>query len=149
MDTGRLTDLPCRRSSIPGGKPGDRTDEPHELPSETSGGAVRDRCQLLPGRNFAGKKDWANALTGYEERIGEIVQSAGKNAIVSCPDLIFELKNYNRAETLLRSAESDHLSQENKLEAMRGLCAVSINYSNGPRQRQRQVSSSTPRAAVR
>lgn len=71
---------------------------------------------------FAGKKDWANALTGYESVSAKSPNRFAEKAVLSAARIyFFELKNYNRAETYYGQLSQITFSQENKLEAMRGL----------------------------
>ena len=74
------------------------------------------------GEIYYGKKDWANALTGYETVAANAPNSYAERAILAAARInFFELKNYARAETYYIQLKKEASNQENQLEAMRGL----------------------------
>ncbi len=71
---------------------------------------------------YNSKKDWNNALPGYEAVIaGAPNQYAERSALIAARIAFFELKDYARAETFYTQLKQWAVGQENKLEAMRGL----------------------------
>src|SRR6185295_1446315 len=71
---------------------------------------------------YNAKKDWNNALAGYEAVAAEAPNKwAERAALTAARIYFFELKNYNKAETYYAQLKQITSSQENKLEAMRGL----------------------------
>ncbi len=74
------------------------------------------------GEIYNGKKDWANALSGYEEVAAEAPNKYAEKAILQAGRIyFFELKDYAKAETYFGQLKSITSGQENRLEAMRGL----------------------------
>jgi TolA-binding protein len=74
------------------------------------------------GEIYNGKKDWQNALSGYEEVAAEAPNKYAEKAVLQAGRInFFELKNYAKAETYYGQLKSLTSSQENRLEAMRGL----------------------------
>lgn len=68
------------------------------------------------------KKDWSNALAGYESVAADAPNKYAERAILTAARIyFFELKNYTKAETYYTQLKQITSSQENKLEAMRGL----------------------------
>ncbi len=71
---------------------------------------------------YNGKKDWNNALAGYELVAAEAPNKYAERAVLTAARIyFFELKNYPKAETYYAQLKQITSSQENKLEAMRGL----------------------------
>ena len=71
---------------------------------------------------YNAKKDWNNALTGYESVAADAPNKYAERAVLTAARIyFFELKNYARAETYYAQLKQITSSQENKLEAMRGL----------------------------
>jgi tetratricopeptide (TPR) repeat protein len=74
------------------------------------------------GEIYNSKKDWNNALTGYEEVAAEAPNKFAEKAVLQAARInFFELKNYAKAETYYSQLKGLTSSQENRLEAMRGL----------------------------
>jgi len=74
------------------------------------------------GEIYTEKKDWNNALTGYEEVAERAPNKYADRAILQAARInFFELKNYPRAEAYYGQLKQITSNQENKLEAMRGL----------------------------
>ncbi|MFI5133025.1 MAG: tetratricopeptide repeat protein [Chitinophagales bacterium] len=74
------------------------------------------------GEIYNSKKDWNNALTGYEAVAADAPNRYAEKAILNASRIyFFELKNYEKAETYYAQLKQITSSQENKLEAMRGL----------------------------
>lgn len=74
------------------------------------------------GEIYYDRKDWNNALSGYE-RVAEKAPNkfAEKSALQSARIYFFELKNNVRAESYFALLKQITSSQEYRLEAMRGL----------------------------
>jgi TolA-binding protein len=71
---------------------------------------------------YYAKKDWNNALTGYNAVAANAPNKYAERAILTAARInFFELKNYTKAETFYEQLKQITSSQENKLEAMRGL----------------------------
>lgn len=74
------------------------------------------------GEIYYNKKDWNNALSGYEAVAANAPNKYAERAILGAARIyFFELKNYAKAETYYAQLIQITSSQENKLEAMRGL----------------------------
>lgn len=68
------------------------------------------------------KKDWNNALKGYEAVAANAPNKYAERAILEAARIyFFEKKDYPKAETYYTQLNQEASSQENKLEAMRGL----------------------------
>jgi tetratricopeptide (TPR) repeat protein len=71
---------------------------------------------------YNAKKDWNNALAGYETVAAEAPNKWAERAVLTAARIyFFELKDYNKAEKYYAQLKQITASQENKLEAMRGL----------------------------
>ena len=71
---------------------------------------------------YNGKKDWKKALAGYEAVAADAPNPFAEKAILSAARInFFEIKDYVKAETYYTQLKDIANSQENKLEAMRGL----------------------------
>jgi tetratricopeptide (TPR) repeat protein len=74
------------------------------------------------GEIYNSKKDWNNALAGYEDVAANAPNTYAEKAILAAARIyFFELKNYSKAETYYSQLNQVTSSQEDKLEAMRGL----------------------------
>lgn len=74
------------------------------------------------GEIYNSKSDWPNALNGYEAVAAEAPNKyAERSALAAARINFFEIKNYARAESYYAQLKQITSSQENKLEAMRGL----------------------------
>jgi TolA-binding protein len=74
------------------------------------------------GELYNAKKDWNNALSGYESVAADAPNKYAERAILSSARIyFFELKNYGKAETYYTQLIQETNNQENKLEGMRGL----------------------------
>jgi TolA-binding protein len=74
------------------------------------------------GEIYNSKSDWNNALTGYEAVAAEAPNKYAEKAVLGAARInFFELKNYAKAETYYAQLKQITSTQENKLEAMRGL----------------------------
>lgn len=74
------------------------------------------------GEIYSSKKDWNNALTGYETVAANAPNNFAEKAILAAARInFFELKNYAKAETYYIQLGRETSNQENQLEAMRGL----------------------------
>lgn len=71
---------------------------------------------------YNSKKDWNNALIGYDAVAANAPNQYAERAVLTAARInFFELKNYAKAETYYIQLKNITASQENKLEAMRGL----------------------------
>lgn len=71
---------------------------------------------------YNGKKDWNNALRGYEAVAKDAPNEFAERSILAAARIyFFEIKNYTKAEAYYVQLKQVTASQENKLEAMRGL----------------------------
>lgn len=71
---------------------------------------------------YNSRKDWNNALAGYDVVASQAPNTYAERAILTGARInFFELKNYSRAESYYTQLKQITSSQENKLEAMRGL----------------------------
>lgn len=74
------------------------------------------------GEIYSGKKDWNNALNGYETVAANAPNNYAERAILAAARInFFELKNYAKAETYYTQLGREASNQETQLEAMRGL----------------------------
>lgn len=74
------------------------------------------------GDIYNGKKDWNNALSGYEAVAANAPNKYAERAILAAARIyFFEKKDYNKAEVYYTQLAKEASTQENKLEAMRGL----------------------------
>ena len=74
------------------------------------------------GEIYNSKSDWTNALNGYEAVVAEAPNKyAEKAALTAARIYFFELKNYAKSETYYTQLKQITSTQEDKLEAMRGL----------------------------
>lgn len=79
-------------------------------------------AQFYRGELYYPKKDWTNALSGYEAVATLAPNKFAERAVLQAGRIyFFELKNYSKAETYFEQLKSIANSQENRLEAMRGL----------------------------
>ncbi len=74
------------------------------------------------GELYNTKKDWNNALSGYETVAENSPNKYAERAILAAARIyFFELKNYAKSEAYYTQLIQETSSQENKLEGMRGL----------------------------
>jgi len=79
-------------------------------------------ASFYKGEIYNSKKDWNNALAGYEPVAENAPNKYAEKAILAGARIyFFELKNYPKAETYYAQLIQVTSSQEDKLEAMRGL----------------------------
>ncbi|MEP7377781.1 MAG: tetratricopeptide repeat protein [Chitinophagaceae bacterium] len=85
-------------------------------------GVYANDASFYLGEIYNGKKDWKNALTGYEDVAINAPNKYAERAILAAARInFFELKDYAKAETYYIQLNKEASNQENKLEAMRGL----------------------------
>jgi tetratricopeptide (TPR) repeat protein len=85
-------------------------------------GADAVDANFYRGEIYNSKGDWNNALTGYEAVVSQAPNKyAEKSALTAARIYFFQLKNYAKAETYFTQLKQITSSQENRLEAMRGL----------------------------
>lgn len=85
-------------------------------------GAYSLDANFYLGEIYYDKKDWANSLSGYAVVAERAPNKFAEKAILQAARIyFFEQKNYTRAETYYSQLKQITASQENKLEAMRGL----------------------------
>jgi TolA-binding protein len=71
---------------------------------------------------YYNQKDWAKAAPGYEMLADRVPNKFGEKSLLLAARLnFFDLKNYEKAEKYFTKLKDFSSSQENKLEAMRGL----------------------------
>lgn len=79
-------------------------------------------ANFYKGEIYNTKKDWANALSGYQPVADHAPNKYAERAILAAARIsFFEIKDYQKAETFYTQLIQITSSQENKLEAMRGL----------------------------
>ena len=80
------------------------------------------KANFYRGEIYYEKKDWANSLNGYEAVAQKAPNPYAERSILQAARIyFFEQKNYNKAESYYAQLKQITASQENKLEAMRGL----------------------------
>jgi TolA-binding protein len=85
-------------------------------------GAYSLEAAFYSAEIYNSKKDWNNALKGYESVAADAPNTFAERAVLSAARInFFEIKNYGKAETYYGQLKQLTGSQENKLEAMRGL----------------------------
>lgn len=85
-------------------------------------GAYSLEAEFYSAEIYNSKKDWNNALKGYESVAADAPNTFAERAVLSAARInFFEVKNYGKAETYYGQLKQLTGSQENKLEAMRGL----------------------------
>ena len=85
-------------------------------------GVYANDASFYLGEIYNGKKDWKNALIGYEDVAINAPNKYAERAILAAARInFFELKDYPKAETYYIQLNKEASNQENKLEAMRGL----------------------------
>ncbi|MDI3320488.1 tetratricopeptide repeat protein [Pinibacter soli] len=71
---------------------------------------------------YNNKKDYANAVKGYEAVSDRVPNKFGEKSLVQAARInFFDVKNYEKAEQYFSKLKDFATTQENKLEAMRGL----------------------------
>ena len=71
---------------------------------------------------YLNQKDWAKAITGYEALGDKAPHKFGEKSLLQAARInFFDLKNYEKAEKYYTRLKDFASTQENKLEAMRGL----------------------------
>jgi TolA-binding protein len=79
-------------------------------------------ANFYKGEIYYEKKDWVNALNGYEEVAERAPNKFAERAILQTARIcFFEQKNYTKAESYYAQLKQITGNQENRLEAMRGL----------------------------
>jgi tetratricopeptide (TPR) repeat protein len=87
-----------------------------------SDGVYTVDANFYRGEIYNSKSDWNNALNGYEAVAAEAPNKYAEKAVLAAARInFFELKNYAKAETYYGQLKQITSTQENKLEAMRGL----------------------------
>jgi TolA-binding protein len=79
-------------------------------------------ASFYKGEIYNGKKDWTNALAGYEPVAANAPNKYAEKAILAAARIyFFEKKDYAKAENYYVQLSQITSSQEDKLEALRGL----------------------------
>lgn len=79
---------------------------------------------------YYNQKDWAKAAAGYEQLADRVPNKFGEKSLLLAARLnFFDLKNYDKAEKYFIKLKDFASSQENKLEAMRGLLRSQFQLS--------------------
>ncbi|HEX2608250.1 MAG TPA: tetratricopeptide repeat protein [Flavisolibacter sp.] len=87
-----------------------------------SNGVHSTDAQFYRGEIYSAKKDWNNALASYAVVAERAPNTFAERAVLQAARIqFFELKNYAAAETYYVQLKQITASQENRLEAMRGL----------------------------
>jgi TolA-binding protein len=77
---------------------------------------------FLSGEIYYAKKDWTNALAGYEPVAAKAPNKYAEKAVLQAARIyFFELKDYNKAEAYFTQLKTIASNQDNRMEAMRGL----------------------------
>jgi TolA-binding protein len=85
-------------------------------------GAYSIDANFYKSEIYGSKKDWKNALPGYESVAADAPNKfAEKSAIAAARIYFFELKNYEKSEQFFEMMKQLSSNQETTLEAMRGL----------------------------
>jgi TolA-binding protein len=85
-------------------------------------GAYAIDADFYSAEIYNSKKDWNNALAGYEGVAADAPNAYAERAVLAAARIhFFETKNYNKAESYYGQLKDLTGNQENKLEAMRGL----------------------------
>src|SRR5690606_16301177 len=85
-------------------------------------GAYAIDASFYRGELYASRKDWKNALAGYEPVAANAPNKFAERAVLAAARIyFFELKDYAKSEQYFIQLNQITSSQENKLEAMRGL----------------------------
>lgn len=79
-------------------------------------------ASFYKGEIYNSKKDWKNALSGYEPVAANAPNRFAEKAVLAAARIyFFELKDYSKAEAYFIQLNQITSSQEDKLEALRGL----------------------------
>ena len=71
---------------------------------------------------YFNQKDWAKASPGYEILSDRVPNKFGEKSLLNAARInFFDIKNYNKSEKYFAKLKEFATTQENKLEAMRGL----------------------------
>ncbi|HEY0676741.1 MAG TPA: tetratricopeptide repeat protein [Chitinophagaceae bacterium] len=71
---------------------------------------------------YFNRKDWSKAASGYELIADRVPNKFGEKSLLQAARLnFFDLKDYNKAEKYFTKLKDFATTQENKMEAMRGL----------------------------
>ena len=82
---------------------------------------------------YFSQKDWAKAVTGYQAVADRVPNKFGEKSLLQAARLnFFELKNYQQAEKYFIKLKDFSSSQENKMEAMRGLLRSQYQLEKWP-----------------
>ena len=112
-------------------------------------GAYSFDANFYRGEIYNSKGDWNNALSGYEAVVAEAPNKyAEKSALPAARIYFFELKNYAKAETYYAQLKQFTTSQENKLEAMRGLLRCQYQLQKWTEAVKMQKNCSTKKAVA-
>lgn len=86
------------------------------------GGAYSLDANFYRGEIYYARKDWNNALSGYNAVAEKAPNRFAEKAILQAARIyFFEQKNYTQAESYYAQLKQIASGQENRLEAMRGL----------------------------
>jgi TolA-binding protein len=88
-------------------------------------------ANFYKGEIYNSKKDWNNALTGYESVAADAPNKFAEKALIAASRIyFFELKNYNQSEKFFGLLKQYSSTQETTLEAMRGLLRSQYQLKN-------------------
>ena len=96
-------------------------------------GAYTLDAQFNRAEIYNARKDWANALQGYEAVAADAPNKYAERAVLTAARItFFELKDYGRAENYYIKLKQLSTGQETKLEAMRGLLRSQYQLQKWP-----------------
>lgn len=88
-------------------------------------------ANFYKGEIYNSKKDWNNALAGYESVAADAPNKFAEKALIAASRIyFFELKNYNQSEKFFGLLKQYSSTQETTLEAMRGLLRSQYQLKN-------------------
>ncbi|HET9826033.1 MAG TPA: tetratricopeptide repeat protein [Chitinophagaceae bacterium] len=96
-------------------------------------GAYIVDANFYRGEIYNSKSDWNNALSGYEAVAAEAPNKYAEKAVLGAARIyFFQLKDYAKAENYYTQLKQITATQENKLEAMRGLLRSQYQQQKWP-----------------
>ncbi len=96
---------------------------------------MRLEATFYKSEMYSNQKNWVKAVDGYEVVADKAPNKFAEKSLLQAARInFFNLKDYAKAEIYYAKLKDFASSQENKMEAMRGLLRASLNCSNGPQQ---------------
>jgi TolA-binding protein len=88
-------------------------------------------ANFYKGEIYNSKKDWNNALAGYESVAADAPNKFAEKALIAASRIyFFEMKNYNQSQKFFGLLKQYSSTQETTLEAMRGLLRSQYQLKN-------------------